>query len=261
MTRQGSARSIADLTSGLILAEVEIAAPPERVFRALTESEEIVRWWGSPEAYRTETWTSDLRPGGTWRAEGRGADGAAFSVGGTFLEVDPPRRLVQTWNADWERGHETTLTYQLLATEAGTRLTVRHEGFAGRPDSCESHAQGWNLVLGWLSRHVPASDVPSAERFYLCRLLPPRPSFVQDMTPEEGAVMQAHAAYWTDHLRRGTAIVFGPVADPAGPWGLGVIRVAGEEQVRSFESGDPAIQSGKGFRYEILPMITAVVSA
>ena len=260
MTRHGSARAIADLAGGIILAEVEIAAPPERVFRALTESDEILRWWGSPDAYKTESWTSDLRAGGAWRADGRGSDGTPFSVGGRFLEVDPPRRLVQTWSADWDAGAETTLTYQLSASNGGTRLTLRHEGFAGRPEACQSHAGGWELVLGWLLSHFTAAAPPS-ERFYVCRLLPPRPSFAQDMTAEEASVMQAHAAYWTEHLRQGTAIVFGPVADPKGLWGLGVIRVASDEQLHAFEAADPAIQARKGFRYEVLPMLQAVVSA
>jgi uncharacterized protein YndB with AHSA1/START domain len=259
MSSQRSARALADVTGGMILAEVEIAAPPERVFRALTQSDEIVRWWGSPEAYLTEAYTADLRVGGPWKADGRGADGAPFSARGVFLEVDPPRRLVQTWNADWDPGPETTVTYQLLPIPKGTRVTIRHDGFAGRPESCAAHAQGWEAVLAWLSRHLaPAAE--SGDSFYVCRLLPPRPSFAYDMTPEEAAVMQEHVAYWTGHLREGRAIIFGPVADPKGSWGLGVVRARNPEQLRTLEENDPAIRSGKGFRYEILPMMQAITS-
>lgn len=157
MTHSPSARSIADIERGVILARVDIAATPDRVFRALTDSNEIPRWWGSAEVYQTETWTTDFKVGGTWKAEGRGADGVPFSVSGTFLEIDPPRKVVQTWKADWDGGHETRLTYELAATEAGTRLTVRHEGFAGRTESCEQHAAGWEMVLGWLQSHLQPS--------------------------------------------------------------------------------------------------------
>ena len=258
MIPQRAARAIADVTGGIILAEIEIAAPPERVFRALTDSAEIVRWWGSPEAYRTEAWTADLRVGGAWKADGRGADGASFTVGGVFLEVDPPRRLVQTWKSDWDPGPETTLTYQLLPSDQGTRLTVRHEGFA-EPESCEDHGRGWKAVLDWLSRHLAPAAAKPDDKFYLCRLVPPRPSFPYDMTAEEAAVMQKHVVYWTDLLRAGNAIVFGPVADPSGAWGLGVVRVAGEERLRALEAHDPAVQAG--MRYEVLPMLQAVVTA
>lgn len=71
---------------------------------------------------------------------------------------------------------------------------------------------------------------------------------------EEAAVMQEHTAYWDQHLREGTAIVFGLVADPKGGWGLALVRVADEAAVRALEAGDPAIRSKRGLRYEILPM-------
>jgi uncharacterized protein YndB with AHSA1/START domain len=255
---KGAPRALADLSEGTILASVDIAASPERVFRALTASDEVVRWWGADEAYKTTGWTADVRVGGRWRADGRGADGHTFAVEGEFLEVEPPRKLVQTWKPAWDGGHVTTLTYRLEPTATGTRVTVRHEGFAGRPEACQSHTDGWELVLGWLARHLTPVAPPSPARFFLCRLLPPRPSFIQDMTAEELAVMQAHAAYWRGHLKTGAVIVFGPVADPKGSWGMGVVRATGEAEVHAFEAQDPVILSGRGFRYEILPMPNAV---
>lgn len=251
------ARAIADVEDGSILATVTIASSPDRVFRALT-SEEVVAWWGSDETYRTTAYSADLVEGGEWRAEGRNGDGSPYEVRGNFLEIDPPRKLVQTWRADWDGGEPTTLTWLLEATDGGTRLTLRHVGFKGRPDSCRGHAAGWEMVLGWLERHlVPGGDAAS---YFLCRLLPPRPSFPFDMSEEEGAIMGEHVAYWSGHIRAGRAIVFGPVADPNGAWGLGVLRVADEAAVRTVEAEDPAIRSGKGFRYEILPMLDAVVA-
>ena len=160
MSATQQARSVADLSGGMILATVDIAAPPERVFRALTRPDEVARWWGSPQSYRTESWTSDVRVGGAWSARGRGADGAAFSVAGTFLEVDPPHRIVQTWVPDWDEGAETTLTFTLRAIESGTRLTLRHEGFAGRERSCEAHADGWPGTFDLLARRLAGE--PSA---------------------------------------------------------------------------------------------------
>ena len=81
------------------------------------------------------------------------ADGKPFSVGGEFLEVNPPSKLVQTWNYDWGDGHETKLAYHLNVTEGGTRLTVRHEGLRSQPDSCQGHSDGWAMVVGWLADH------------------------------------------------------------------------------------------------------------
>ncbi len=104
---------------------------------------------------------------------------------------------------------------------------------------------------------VPST--PGAEqRGFLLRLIAPRPSFMQDMTPEERAMMAEHAAYWRRKLAEGVVVAFGPVLDPAGPWGLGVIRAPDEAAVHAFEAEDPAMRSGRGFRYEILPMAALV---
>ncbi len=250
------ARAVADIEAGRILASVEIGAPAERVFQALTTAADITAWWGSPEEYKTTGWAADVRPGGRWRADGVGVDGTPFSVEGAFLEVDPPRKLVQTWNPSWEGGHETTLTYLLEATAGGTKLTLRHEGFAGRAESCRAHGQGWERVLDWLRTYFTQAD---ALRYFVCRLLPPRPTFAMDMNAEEAEIMGRHVRHWKGLLDEGAAVVFGPVGDPQGPWGLGVVRAASEEKLHAMRDADPAILSNRGFRYEILPMMRAVV--
>ncbi|HEY4252570.1 MAG TPA: YciI family protein [Roseomonas sp.] len=89
---------------------------------------------------------------------------------------------------------------------------------------------------------------------FFCRLLPPRPGFAQDMTAAEMQAMQAHVGYWTALAQAGTAVVFGPVADPAGFWGLGVLEVAGEAEAQAITRDDPAILAAIGLRYEVLPM-------
>jgi len=148
-SRLSPARAMADLTSGKILASVEIAAPPERVFRAIS-SDEIAEWWGSAETYRVTRWTGDVRAGGWWRSEGVSADGRPFTVSGDVLEFDPPRLFVHTWRYDDKPGDVTTVRYQIEPIPGGSRLTVRHEGFTDR-DACDGHAHGWERVLGWLT--------------------------------------------------------------------------------------------------------------
>jgi uncharacterized protein YndB with AHSA1/START domain len=147
-------RAIADLSGGLILATVDIEAPPERVFKALS-SDDIVQWWGDSSLYHTTAWSADVRVGGSWRAEGRAADGSPYSVSGEYLAVEPPTRLVQTWMPDWAPGPATRVSYILQALGAGTRVTVRHEGFDDRA-ACESHTAGWERVLQWLATYCRA---------------------------------------------------------------------------------------------------------
>jgi uncharacterized protein YndB with AHSA1/START domain len=254
-TSKQVARAVADVTGGTIIATVEIAAPPERVFQALS-SDEITKWWGTPAMYQTTEWTGDLRVGGKWRSQGKSADGSTFAVEGEFLEIMRPHKLVHTWVAPWDGNNSTTVTYRLEPVDGGTRVTIRHEGFAGRPESCAGHGEGWERVLGWLAGHVAPR---TAEKYFFCRLLPPRPTFAHDMNEAEARAMKAHAGYWRTQADAGIGIVAGPVGDPKGPYGIGVVRVDDEKELRPLLDADPVIRANVGMRWETLPMMGAIV--
>lgn len=256
----GQVRALADVAGGIILAAVEIAVPPERVFAALA-SREVTSWWGDDQTYRTTDWTADVRVGGRWKASGVGADGRPFCVEGEYLAVDPPRTLVQTWCADWDGGLQTTLTYSLTPTQAGTLLTVRHEGFTeGMAESCRAHAAGWKMVLGWLQSWLSlAGGEKPVLKHYLLRLIPPRSSFAFDATTEERQIMARHADYWRQQLSVGHAVMFGPVLDPAGPWGMLALEVSDEQAMHHLKDADPAIVEIPGMHWEVLPFMSAVV--
>ncbi len=96
-------------------------------------------------------------------------------------------------------------------------------------------------------------------KYYFCQLIPPRPTFAQDMTEMEANVMRDHAAYWAALAERGTAIVFGPVADPEGVWGLGILEVEDEKEAQFITSHDPVIRSPIGAVYKILSMPRMVI--
>ena len=84
----------------------------------------------------------------------------------------------------------------------------------------------------------------------------PRPTFHLDMTPDERAVMGKHVAYWSEKAEKGIAIVFGPVMDPKGVYGMGVYQVQDEAEMRALIDMDPA----KGLlQYDIQPMPRAIV--
>jgi uncharacterized protein YndB with AHSA1/START domain len=136
-----TARAVADLTEGLILATVEIAALPERVFHALA-SNEVIDWWVRPGVFDTREWTADVRVRGTWRASGVGIRGP-YVLEGEFLEIDPPRKLVHTWHTVGTPAPPTTVTYLLDPVDGGgTRITLRHSGFKAREASI-------GVCLGW----------------------------------------------------------------------------------------------------------------
>lgn len=247
-----SARALADVSTGTILAQVEIAAPIERVFAALTRGDEIVKWWGADQPYRTTEWTSELRAGGAWKSVGVGADGAPFSVEGEYLAVDPPRGVTFTWKPDWDGGRVSTVSYKLEAIESGTRVVLRHEGITD-PASCRNHTTGWERVLNWLASYVVA---PVQVKHVMARLVPPRPDFAMTMTPAEREVMGRHVMYCKGLIDRGKGLLFGPVADPnAGVWGCGILLVADDAEAQALLAADPAVTSGIGARYELLPFL------
>jgi len=81
---------------------------------------------------------------------------------------------------------------------------------------------------------------------FVFRLISPRPTFALDMTDEERSVMERHAAYWQSFVDSGQMVIFGPVLDSTGSWGLGVVEAEDEDEdeLRAFAAGDPAVTSG-----------------
>jgi uncharacterized protein len=92
------------------------------------------------------------------------------------------------------------------------------------------------------------------------KLIPPRPTFAVDMTAEEGAVMAQHVAYWQELAERGVALVFGPVADPGGGWGLAVVKGDSERELEAVRDADPAVSSGVA-QAAIYPMPGAITGS
>ncbi len=87
---------------------------------------------------------------------------------------------------------------------------------------------------------------------FFCKLVPPRSTFLQDITPGEIAVMGQHALYWKAQIDKGVRVfALGLVADKAGPFGISVIEREDESAVRALTDGDPAIKACIGMHYEI----------
>ena len=79
---------------------------------------------------------------------------------------------------------------------------------------------------------------------FLFRLVPPRPDFAQTMTPEEQQAMAGHQEYWRQLLEAGRVVVYGPVADPEGVWGMGVLRATERAEVLEIGERDPSVVAG-----------------
>lgn len=144
MTTNGKAHASVDPVAGTVTASIHVAASPQRVFEAL-HSQEITAWWVRPGVFDTRTWDADLRVGGRWAASGIG-NGKPYVMEGEFVEIDAPRRLVQTWANPAMPAPPTTLSFTLEASQGGTLITLHHEGFK-IPDICAATAAGWETSL------------------------------------------------------------------------------------------------------------------
>jgi uncharacterized protein YndB with AHSA1/START domain len=100
-------------------------APRDRVFAAYTDSALIPEWYG-PRGMTTTVDTMDVRAGGSWRFVMRDADGRESGFRGTYREVTPPERIVQTFEWEGMPGHVSveTATFEALAGDRTKVTTV-----------------------------------------------------------------------------------------------------------------------------------------
>lgn len=93
------------------------------------------------------------------------------------------------------------------------------------------------------------------KKYFALKLLPCRPDFAQTMTEAERNIMLQHVAYWKAYMDEGQVIVLGPVLDPRAVYGLAIIAVDNEEQVKEMIDHDPAARINE---YEYHPMMAVL---
>jgi uncharacterized protein len=91
-------------------------------------------------------------------------------------------------------------------------------------------------------------------QYFFYKLNPPRPTFPTDMTPAEGKVMQEHVAYWSGLMKQGAVVAVGPVADPKGAYGVGIVQLEDGSDATALGTNGPAIKARIGFTFEVHPM-------
>lgn len=146
-----------------IVSEIQIAAPPTRVFKALTDAGELGRWFGSTEC-PVKSWKMDARIGGRYSyATEKGSiviNGVSeFECHGEILECDPPRVLAYTWIGNWhdDPRRRTVVRWELTPRGTGTRVKVTHSGLRNLPIARKDYAGGWPGVVEMLKKFVEKS--------------------------------------------------------------------------------------------------------
>lgn len=137
-----------------IRKELTLAAPRDRVWRALTDPAELVRW------FPTHAAEVDLRPGGAVRFSWQDSEDE-----GVIDEVEPGERLVFRWRMQGSDRPSTRVANTLTdIPEGGTRLVLTEEGFAAladdeRDEMIAGNAQGWAEELEELRALVESPDM------------------------------------------------------------------------------------------------------
>jgi uncharacterized protein YndB with AHSA1/START domain len=144
-------------------------APRELVWKAWTEPERTMRWWG-PKGFTSPVSRIDLRVGGEYLNCMRSSDGKDFWSKGVYREIVVPERLVMTDSFADENGNTVPASYYGMSKDfplemlirvmfeehdGKTKLTLRHIGMPSGSDS-EGAKQGWNESFDKLAEYLEA---------------------------------------------------------------------------------------------------------
>ena len=128
--------------------------PPERVFAAFVDAEQLRHWWG-PAGFTVLSLQFDPVEGTDYRIAMKPPEGDIFHIRGTFRAVEAPRRLAYTFSYEEPDpdDQETLVTLTLEATDRGTRL-VLNQGPFKTAARWELHRDGWTETLERLERSL-----------------------------------------------------------------------------------------------------------
>jgi uncharacterized protein YndB with AHSA1/START domain len=149
-------KAAVDGVAGIVLANAEVSGTPDQAFRALTTSE-VEKWWTLPGVYQLKEWKADLRPLGRWSVNVELNDGKQLNEWGEVCEINAPSMIMMTKRFGANpllEERELTLTYRLEPSPNGTLVTVREDGFIGRPEAAYGNAENWEKVLRWLDGYL-----------------------------------------------------------------------------------------------------------
>ncbi len=142
-------------------------APRDLVFKAWTEPERLMRWWG-PKGFTTPFCRVDLRPGGVFHYCMRSPEGRDFWGRGVYVEVVQPERIVYIDSFADEEGNpveptrygmspahprETLVTVTFTEHEGKTMVTLQHAIPASVPERSGAQ-QGWTEMLDRLAKEL-----------------------------------------------------------------------------------------------------------
>lgn len=138
--------------SDSIERELILPVPPARVWKALTQPDQLSAWFGTQA-------TVDLRPGGEVTFTWDGSTGPTGATRGVIETVDPPRCFAFRWRPSSASEQTTRVEFTLEPHAEGTRLRLVESGFSSLPPairdtSHRDNTQGWHDELDELANYL-----------------------------------------------------------------------------------------------------------
>jgi uncharacterized protein YndB with AHSA1/START domain len=130
---------------------VMLLAPVERVWAAWTRPQHM-GWFGSDPAGVVIEAQADPRKGGRYRVTFANSDGSRYTCLGTYLTVEPLRRLEFTWTWAGREEHTECVRVALAETEGGTAMLFEHRDID--PATTHGYAEGWRTSFEKLERLI-----------------------------------------------------------------------------------------------------------
>jgi len=132
-----------------IVKEISINAPVSKVWKAISEKEQINKWFMPSEDYKPEV-------GNTFHMTGS-KEGTEYPHTCTITEIIPEKKLSYTWGMSAIEG-ETLVSYELEPEGSGTKLTLTHSGwdkvkFTSNDISLTDYHNGWNHFIGKIKEY------------------------------------------------------------------------------------------------------------
>jgi uncharacterized protein YndB with AHSA1/START domain len=137
-------------------------AAPELAFEAWTSAAHVQQWMRPQPGMTVPHAIMDVRVGGKYRIQMKDADGEFFTAAGEFQEVQPPTRLVYTWDFEKDgsgeefgelEGKTSLVTVEFRAQGDKTEFVLTHTRFL-TVESRDSHAGGWDKITENLAQFV-----------------------------------------------------------------------------------------------------------
>ena len=169
-TNSGTTTSARSADREIVITRV-FDAPRDRVFKAWTEPERVMRWWG-PDGFTTPVCKIDLRPGGVFHNCMRSPEGRDFWSKGVYREIVEPERIVCSDFFSDEEGNlvqpthygmspewsaEALVTVTFVEHDGKTKFTLHHavgSAPASERDQCRA---GWTESLDRLAEYLASA--------------------------------------------------------------------------------------------------------